>query len=94
MSTKAQAILEELQGLPPVELRELCRQINRMAAAPEQAVFPLAHVSDEEFEVALEEVTGGTAGRNVLQRLLEARRRDRDHDEARLEARQRERARG
>lgn len=32
MSTKAEAILETAQGLPPAELRELCRRINRLAA--------------------------------------------------------------
>jgi hypothetical protein len=32
MSTKAEAILEKAQSLPPAELRELCRQINRLAA--------------------------------------------------------------
>ena len=36
MSTKAQAMLEEIQALPPAELRELCQQINRMAAETEK----------------------------------------------------------
>jgi hypothetical protein len=32
MSKKAEAILETARSLPPAELRELCRQINRLAA--------------------------------------------------------------
>ena len=94
MSTKAQAILEEIQGLPPTELRELCQQINRMAAETEKLSSPPARVSDEEFEAALDEVTGSTVGSNSLQRLLDDRRQDREHDEAWLEARKRERSRG
>ena len=94
MSTKAQAMLEEIQALPPEELRELCQQINQMAAEAEKSVPPAARVSDEEFAAALDEVTGCTVGRNSLQRLLDDRRRDRDRDEAWLEARKRERTRG
>lgn len=51
-------------------------------------------VSEEEFEAALNEVTGCAVGGHSLQRLLEDRRRDRERDEAWLEARQRERRRG
>ncbi len=94
MSTKAQAILETIQGLPPAELRELCQQVNRMAAEMENPPSPSAQVSDEEFAAALDDVTGCTVGSNSLQRLLEDRRRDREHDEAWLEARKQERARG
>ena len=32
MSTKAEAILEKARHLPPAELRELSRQINRLTA--------------------------------------------------------------
>ena len=94
MSTKAQAILEEIQGLPPAELRELCRQVNRIAVETEKLVSSPASVSDEEFEAALDEVTGCTVGSSALQRLLEDRRRDREHDETSLEARKRNRTRG
>lgn len=94
MSTKALAILEEIQGLPPAELRELWQQINRMATATETSAAPTARVSEGEFEVALAEVTGCTAGSNGLQRLLDDRRRDREREEAWLEARKRERTRG
>jgi hypothetical protein len=94
MSTNAEAILEKVQGLPPTELRELCRQINRLAAEMEKPASPTAPVSDKEFEAALDEVTGCTVGSNSLQRLLDDRRRDRERDEAWLEARQRERTRG
>ena len=94
MSTKAQAILEEIQGLPPAELRELWKQIKRIAAESETLSSPTVRVSDGEFQAALEEVTGCTAGSNGLQRLLDDRRRDRERDEAWLEARKRERTRG
>ena len=94
MSTKALAILEEIQALPPAELRELRQQINRMAAKTENSSPPYAQVSEEEFEAALDEVTGCSVGSNSLQRLLDDRRRDRQHDEAWLEARKRERSRG
>jgi hypothetical protein len=72
----------------------LWQQINRMAAAKETLASPTAGVSEGEFEAALGEVTGCTAGSNGLQRLLDDRRRDRERDEAWLEARQRERTRG
>jgi len=94
MSTKAQAIWEEIQGLPPAELRELWQQINRMAAETKTLDAPTARVSDGEFEAALDEVTGCAAGSSGLQRLLDDRRRDRERDEAYLEARKQERARG
>ena len=92
MSTNAQVILEKTQGLPPAELRELCQQVNRMAAEMGQLPSTSARISDAEFEAAMDEVTGCTAGRNSLQRLLEDRRRDREQDEALLEARKMERA--
>ena len=92
MSTKAQSILEEIQGLSPAELRELRQQINQMAAEMEQPSAPSARVSEEEFGAALDEVTGCTAGSSSLQRLLDDRRRDRERDEAWLEARRKERA--
>jgi hypothetical protein len=77
MSTKAKAILEQIQSLPAAELLELCRAVNRMAAETERQNSGPRQVSKEEFEAALEEVTGSTAGSNALQRLLEDRRRDR-----------------
>ena len=91
MSTKAQAMLEEIQALPPAELRELCQQVNRIAAEAEKLISLPVPVSDKEFEAALDEVTGCTAGSNSLQRLLDDRRHDRERDEAWLEARKRER---
>jgi hypothetical protein len=64
-----------------------------MAAEPGRFPAPPAEVSDEDFEAALNEVTGATAGSRTLQRLLEDRRRDRERDEAWIEARKRERVR-
>ena len=90
MSTKAQAILEEIKALPPQEFHAVYQQVNRMAVASS----PLARVSDEEFEAALGEVTGCTVGSNSLQRLLDDRRQDRERDEAWLAARKQERTRG
>lgn len=92
MSTNAQAVLEEIKLLPPQEFELVWQQVNRMAAATEQRSAPAAGVSDAEFEAALDEVTGCTT--SSLQRLLDDRRRDREHDEAWLEARRKERARG
>lgn len=46
-----------------------------------------ARIPDGEFEAALAEVTGCTAGNGALQRLLDDRRYDRDRDVARLETR-------
>lgn len=78
MSTRAQAILEEIQELSPADLRELRQQINQMVEEAEQSSSPPARVSDEEFGAALDEVTGCTDGSNGLQRLLEDRRLDRE----------------
>lgn len=94
MSTKAQAILEEIRALPPPELRELWQQISRMVLDAGEIPPPVAQASDDEFEAALAEVTGATAGRGSLQQLLEDRRQDRERDEAWLAARKRERTRG
>jgi len=43
MSTKAEAILEKVQGLAPAELRELCRQINRLAENSDKPAFKTRH---------------------------------------------------
>ena len=94
MSTKAQAILAEIQALPPAELHELCREVNRLTEKSQQSVSVPTPVSDEEFAAALDEVTNGTVGGSALERLLNDRRRDRERDEARLEAHRRNRARG
>jgi hypothetical protein len=94
MSTKTQAILEEIRALPQAEFRALCDQVNRLADQMESSTSRPAQVSDAEFAVALDELTASTAGGNALQRLLDERRRDRERDEAELEARKRNRARG
>lgn len=94
MSTKAQAILEEIQGLPPAELHELRQEIDRMATEAEKSASRFAQVGEDEFQAALGEVTGCTAGTNSLQRLLDDRRLDRERDETWLEARKEKRARG
>lgn len=59
---------------------------------PAQAAEP-AQVSEKEFEAALEEVTGGTAGSNSLERLLQVRRRDLEQEKADARARTGERNR-
>jgi len=94
MSTKAQAILDEIKALPPQEVRAVWQQLSQMAAGMETSASPTGRVSEGDFEAALDEVTGCTAGNGGLRRLLEDRRRDRERDEARLEARQRGRTRG
>lgn len=94
MSTKAQAILKEIQGLSPVEVRELHRQIVRMTMEFDTAISPATPVPQAEFDKALEQVTGCTAGKGGLERLLADRRRDRERDEAWLERRKQERTRG
>ena len=75
MSTKAQAILEEIKALPPQEFALVWQQVNRMAAETEQRSAPAASVSDAEFEAALDEVTGCTT--SSLQRLLDERAKER-----------------
>ncbi len=93
MSTKAQAILDEIRALPLAEWHELCQQVTRMTGQTDRLPSPLARVSDEEFQVALDEVTGCTAQTGSLARLLEDRRRDRERDEAWLMSRHREKCR-
>ena len=78
MSAKAKALLEQIQSLPAAELFELCREVNRMAAETEHLTSAPGQVSDEEFEAALEEVTGCNAGSHALGQLLRDQRRDRD----------------
>jgi len=94
MSAKAKAILDLIHSLPTAELFELCHEVNRMAAETEHLTSASGQVSDEEFESALEEVTGSTAGSNALERLLKDRRRDRDQEEAYLGGRRRNSVRG
>ncbi|MEY2427194.1 MAG: hypothetical protein QOJ40_79 [Verrucomicrobiota bacterium] len=94
VSTKAQAILEEIKSLPPQEFQAVWQQVNQLAAQTEKLSSATARVSDEEFDAALDEVTGCTAGSDSLQRLLDDRRLDRERDEAWLEARKQKRARG
>jgi hypothetical protein len=86
MSTSAKAILENIKALPPVEFRELFQQIsflnNPRSDRPQNSA-----ISEEEFEAALAEVTGCTAGEHGLSRLLADRRRERDRDEDYLKSR-------
>jgi hypothetical protein len=43
MSTKAELILEKVQGLSPEELREVCRQINQLAEKSGKPGFRTRH---------------------------------------------------
>jgi len=87
MSTKAQAMLEEIKALPPLELLELSQHVYRLAAEAEAKFSPVTEVSDQQFQASLDEVTGCTAGSHALHTLLAERRRDREREEARLETR-------
>jgi hypothetical protein len=91
MSAKTQAVLDEIKAMPPDEFQTLWQEVSRLAV---QLAGSPTQVSDAEFAAALDEVTACTSSSPMLQRLLEDRRRDRERDEARLAAHNRNRARG
>ncbi len=74
--------MKEIQGLPPEERREIWRQLSQLVVETSGS-----NVSDVEFAVALDELTGCTVQRNATARLLEERQREREREQTQLEAR-------
>jgi hypothetical protein len=69
-------------------MREVCERLNRLMVelSPSVARFP-EQVSDAEFEAALDEVSGCSAGSGSLERLILDRQRDLERDLAFLHER-------
>lgn len=85
MATTEQ-VLKEIRQLRPADMLEVRNQLNRLISELDPVlVEEPAQASEEEFEAALEEVTGCTAGSNSLERLLQERRRDLEQEQARLD---------
>jgi hypothetical protein len=84
MSRTAEQVLEQIKDLPASGLKVIWKRVSRLVADD---------VSEAEFEAALDDITGCTAGSNSGQRLLEERRRDLEQDQAFLAARSKERGR-
>ena len=95
MTATAERVLQDIKRLPAADLRELWRLVSQLVVEKNSPpLSPAPQVSDEEFAAALDEVTGCTAGSHSLDRLLEERRQDLAQEQAGLDARARERARG
>jgi len=71
MSTKAQAILEEIKALPTDERREVCAEVLQLQERQRQW---------EEQKVKLREMQSRHAGQGLLNRLLAERAKERAHD--------------
>ena len=82
MSTKAQAILDEIKALPPDEQEQVRDGILQLQERRHQW---------EEQKAALRRLQASSKGQGLLKALLEDRRRDRERDEACLETRRRQR---
>jgi len=68
MSTKAQAILDEIRALPPAELQVVCSEIRRLETRRQ---------GWEEQMAKLREMQARHAGSGLLSRLLEERAKER-----------------
>lgn len=71
MSTKAEAILEEIKALPPQEREQVVTEAIRWRAGAQEW---------ERQKLQLREMQSRHAGRGLLGRLLEARAKERAHD--------------
>src|SRR5438132_32755 len=77
-----------IQRMPPPTPSKLSNRVsnstpNKLVGESRSSVIPAPlPVSDEEFESALNEVTGCTAGSNSMERLLNERRQDLQREEA------------
>ncbi len=86
MTAMAEHVLQEIKTLPPADLRQVWARVShRLAELNLPPGTPPAEVSDEEFQGALDELTGGTAGNNLTDLLLAERRRDREREQAEVE---------
>ena len=68
MSTKAQAILDEIKSLPPKERREVCVEVLQLQERQRQW---------EEQKAALRNLQAGSKAKGLLKALLEDRARER-----------------
>jgi len=68
MSTKAQAILDEIRALPPQELQAVCSEIRQLETRRQ---------GWEEQKAKLREMQSRHAGRGLLNRLLDERAKER-----------------
>ena len=88
MSMTAEWLVAEIRMLPSAELREVCDRLGRlMTELNPPGIGGPARVSDAEFEAALDEVTGCTAGSGSLNRLLLDRRQELERELACLRER-------
>ena len=82
MSTKAQAILEEIRALPPLDLRAVCMEVtdlvNKLNSPP-----PLPRPEGEIMSI-LDRLTGCTAERPLMTRLMTERAKERAREETEL----------
>lgn len=95
MTATAERVLREIRQLPPAERNEIWEELRHLVldlSAPSATDLP--QVSNEEFEAALEEVTGCTSGSGSLERLLQDRQRDRDREQSLLQSRAKDQGRG
>ena len=87
MTVTAEHVLQEIQTLPAADLRQVWVQLGkRLAELNLSAVTTPAEVSEEEFQAALDELTGCTTGSSGTDLLLAERRRDCEQEQAELEA--------
>ena len=82
MSTKAEAVLEQIRALPPEDREQVRDGILQLQERQRQW---------EEQKLALRRLQASSKGEGLLKALLEDRRRDRERDEAYLETRKRQR---
>lgn len=68
MSTKAQAILDEIRALPPTEMQRVCSEIRQLDARRQ---------GWEEQQAKLREMQARHAGSGLLNRLLDERAKER-----------------
>ena len=95
MTETAQRLVHEIKNLPRPDLLEVRDHVNKLVAEMAAPLIPApSRISDQEFEVALNEVTGCTAGSNSMERLLSERRQELEREEAFLHDRAKERSRG
>ena len=80
-----------MKNLPLPDLLELREQVDKLVGEIQPPITPApGRISDEEFEAALNEVTGCTADSNSMERLLNDRRQELERDEAFLHDRAKE----
>ena len=95
MTATAQRLVQEIRNLQLPDLLEVREQVNKLAGENPPPGFPAPlPISDEEFEAALNEVIGCTAGSNSMERLLNERRQELQREEAFLHDRVKERTGG